>query len=126
MNKKPSAPRKKKLKLNLKCVLTQDEKLAIGQTMAESLNEIGSLENDAKTMASDFKAKIASREATLNSDKNKLQSGYEYREIDCELEYDQPMAGKKTLVRLDSNTTVEITNMTDEEKQQSLPLEEQE
>lgn len=124
MSKTTKEPRKKKLKLNLKCVLTQDERLAIGQTMAETLNEIGSLENDAKSMASDFKAKIDSRKATLNSEKNKLQAGYEYRETECELHYDTPTVGMKSLMRLDSGVRVEITKMTDEEKQQTLPLEE--
>ena len=57
---------------------------------------------------------------------NKLRSGYEMRDVECEIHFDKPEQGQKQTIRLDTNEVVTTAVMTEEEKQRQLPLEEPE
>ena len=50
-------------------------------------------------------------------------SGYEYRDIDCEVVLNEP-PGKKTCTRLDTMQVIWCRELTPEEKQRTLSLEE--
>ena len=41
-----------------------------------------------------------------------MADGYEHREIECEVIFNQPTQGKKTIIRKDSNALVGIESMT--------------
>jgi hypothetical protein len=120
----------KKIKLHLRCFLTDEEKLAIGNTLADKTNELREIENDKSRVVADFKAKATSVESDIGVASNKLRSGYEFRDVDCKVEYNDPVAGKRTVYRLDTppeeGWTVEVQDMSEEEilrsQQQELPL----
>jgi hypothetical protein len=62
----------KKSKRWLRCDLTNDEKLAAGKTQADKAIEKIQLENDAKRISADFKAKISACDAELQVLANKI------------------------------------------------------
>ncbi len=126
----------KKIKMHLKCLLSDNEKLEAGESLANATNELNEIEADKKRVNDDFKSRTSSAEAQVGILSNKLRSGYEYREVDCQIVFDSPEDGKKTIYRtdIDLNTIVqypdankvEVRDMTEEEilasSQHELPL----
>lgn len=115
-------PRTKSIKSNLQYAFTPDELIALGKELGESQIKLRQLDDDRKMVADEWKAKISSAEAHINSLSNKTSSGYEYRDIECTVTLDDPVAGDKTVRRNDSNEIVKIMPMEEFEKQQELPL----
>lgn len=121
-------PEKKKISMHLRCNLTDDEKLDAGRELAEATNTLTELENDKKRVNDDFKSKVSAAEAEVGVLSNKLRSGYEFRNVECDVVFDDPEPGKKTIYRNDVliNDTpvpvkVETQDMTEAEKQLQLP-----
>lgn len=114
--------------MHLRCNLTDDEKLDAGRELAEATNTLTELENDKKRVNDDFKSKVSAAEAEVGVLSNKLRSGYEFRNVECDVVFDDPEPGKKTIYRNDVliNDTpvpvkVETQDMTEAEKQLQLP-----
>lgn len=119
-----TTPEIKKITQKLRCLLTDEEKICAGKELAEATESIETLENDKAQIVADFKAKITAAQAQISVLSNKLRSGYEFRDVACELRYDVPAKGQKQVFRLDTKKVVETAPMTEEEKQRQLPLEE--
>lgn len=125
----------KTIKMNLRCLLTDEEKLSLGNELADATNDLREIENDKSRVTSDFKARATAVEATISIASNKLRSGYEHRDVECKVQFDDPKPGKKTIYRQDiadigdGLTIVEERDMTDEEialsNQMSLPMAEE-
>ncbi len=120
----------KKISMHLKCLLTDQEKLQCGEDLANATNELNVIEADKKRINDDFKSKTSAAEAEVATLSNKLRSGYEFRDVPCEISFDDPEPGKKTVFRLDfphDLAQVEVREMTDDEivksLQHELPLE---
>jgi septum formation inhibitor MinC len=119
----------KKISMHLRCILTDEEKLAAGRELAESTNQLNEIESDKKRVSDDFKAKASTAEAQIGILSNKLRSGYEFRQVECLVVFDDPKPGEKTIYRTDIKVakkpgeTVEVRRMTEEEKQRQLILE---
>jgi uncharacterized coiled-coil protein SlyX len=105
--------------------LTQEEYVEKGKQMSREQNEMTSLTARLKEVSTDFKAKIAQKEATINSLSITISNGYEYREIDCRYEY-RPKDGKKDVIRLDTFEIIGTESMTKQDFQEQLPLPESE
>lgn len=119
----PAKPRTKATKQNLTYHFTADELIALGKELGESQIKLRQLDDDRKMVADEWKAKISSAEAHINSLSNKTSSGYEYRDIECTFTYNDPVPGDKTLRRNDTGELVRISPMDESEKQEELPLE---
>jgi len=117
-------PEIKKTTQLLRCILTPDETIAAGKELAEATSELKELEEEKSNIVANFKAKSTEKEARITVLTNKIRSGYEYRNVECETRYDTPEEGRKQTIRLDSNTITATEPMTEEEKQRNLPLEE--
>ena len=104
---------------HLKCVLTETEIKTAGAQLARSYSEITDLEDQKKSSASDFKARIDSASAQASIVARKIQNGYEFRDIDCEEVWNWD---EKTVdvVRLDNGETVRSRTMTVGELQRGL------
>lgn len=117
----------KTIKEHLKYCFTGEELIVLGKELGESQLALRQLDDDRKMVVDEWKAKISSMESHINSLSNKTSSGYEFRLIECSVTFDDPVPGKKTIRRLDAPILlpeiVSVTQMTDEEKQQVLPLE---
>ncbi len=102
--------------------LTTEEYVEKGKAMSREQNEMTTLTARLKEVSADFKAKIAQKEATINSLSITISNGYEYREVDCFYFY-RPKDGKKDIVRGDTGETIGTETMTKTDFQEQLPLE---
>ena len=80
--------------------------------LANKDKEVKSLVQEKKSVTSQFTAKINEAEASRGKLSNQVSDGFEYRDIDCEVIFNQPAQGKKTIIRKDSNSLVGIESMT--------------
>lgn len=74
--------------------------------LATETRKMSATEEERKTVTSDFAAKINASKATCNKLSNFITNGYEYRDIQCTVEYHKPEQGKKTLTRKDNNEKI--------------------
>ena len=66
-------------------------------------------------LTDEIKAKIQTISANIAARR-------EFRWTDCEVRFNEPRTGKKTVVRMDTGATVEVTNMTPDEMQLKINL----
>jgi roadblock/LC7 domain-containing protein len=116
----PKQKETKKVKRLLRCILTKDELLACGKTQADKFSELVALEGDLKRVTADFKAKIASCEAEMQSMSSKISTGYEFRQVVCTAIMSDPEPTKKLIIRDDTTEHVGVEDMTQEELQREL------
>ena len=124
MATKNKLPLTKPTKRQCRYKFNDEELLALGKELAEANGQLTALEEDKKRVVSDFTAKVAAKEADVSIGVNKIQSGYEWRELPCTITFNSPVPGKKTVVRDDTQEQVAIENMTQDELQTDLKLEE--
>lgn len=105
---------------SLKCLLTQDEKLKLGDKVAQTVQRMRSKEDALQEVSSQIKAEIKACQAEMNADTTKLANGYEYRSVDCRVYYHSPGKGWKRVVRLDTYEEVRVDKMGEREMQQNL------
>lgn len=79
--------------------------------LANETKKVSALTEEKKSVTSQWAAKINEAKATCNSLSFKVADGFEHREIDCDVIYNQPTQGKKTIIRKDSNTLVGVEDM---------------
>ena len=99
----------------LNCPFTTEELKEIGIQLALANQKRERLEDDKKQSMSQFKSELDAAEAQIKSLAQKLARGSEDRSIDCDVLYNTPTEGTKTIVRGDTGETVQIVNMTDGE-----------
>lgn len=80
--------------------------------LANKNKEVKSLIQKKKSVTSQCTAEINAAEAACGVLSNQVADGYEHREVDCEVIFNQPAQGKKTIIRKDSNTLVGVEAMT--------------
>lgn len=80
--------------------------------LANKNKEVKSLIQKKKAVTSQCTAEINAAESACAVLSNQVADGYEHREVDCEVIFNQPANGKKTIIRKDSNTIVAIEAMT--------------
>lgn len=115
----------KKENLNLQYKFSPDELRQLGRYLAESQIQLRQLDDDRKCVVDEWKARISAKEAEIVSLSNKVSSGYEYRDISCEITLNEPI-NKKTARRLDTGEVVWVRDLTDSEKQRTLQFENEE
>jgi len=98
--------------------LESEQLLAIGKEMSDKLLEIEQIETAKKRVTP------LREELTLLG--SKYNSGFEDVEIECNVIYNSPEPGKKTIIRPDTGETIEVVDMTKEELQEDLPFTEAE
>ena len=99
-------------KRTLRYDFTAIEVHELSLALAGKTKEVSSLTEEKKSVVSQWTAKINEAKATCNSLSFKVADGYEHREVECEVIFNQPTNGKKTIIRKDSNTLVGIEAMT--------------
>lgn len=70
---------------NIRYAFTREELVQKSLMMAEAIQAKENLENEMKSMKSDFKAKIDSKDATMKLMSNHIGNGYEMRNVECEV-----------------------------------------
>ncbi len=101
-----------------------DEELKeFSESMARAFQDRSNLIAEKKAVLSKFSANIAGKDAEIEALSLKINSKQEHRYVECEIRMNTPTVGRKTLVRLDSNEIIWDKNMTAEECQLKLSLE---
>lgn len=90
---------KKQIKENIlhKFEFTATELQALGLECARCTTDVNELKDQAKSVASDYKAKVDQKESQRNLIAGKLNSGYEMREVEAIVEFDYPNGTKDYL-----------------------------
>jgi hypothetical protein len=100
----------------LECVLTTDELITKGNELSKKTQEVSRLENSAKTTASEYKAKINACTAEIETLSLTISTKVEVRKVKCEIKYNNPIDGQKTIIRVDTGAIHKIEMMNDHEK----------
>lgn len=99
---------------------TAEELAQTAAAMAQAQGDLESVENEKKSSDSVFKERINTHAAQVSELAHKYNKGGETAQIGCTIRYDIPVAGKKSYVRMDSEETVEVHDMSTEEKQETF------
>lgn len=99
----------------LNCTFTTEELKEIGVKLALENQRKERLEDEKKQSQSQFKSEIDAADAKIKSLAQKLARGSEDREIECDILFNTPEEGKKTVKRGDTGEVVQVLNMTESE-----------
>jgi hypothetical protein len=99
------------------------ELLTMADAITESVQRLGEVKR-AKADADKLRSKdeMEQQTGTITKLSGMYRRGYEFRDVDCKVLYNSPEVGEKTFVRIDTGEEVSTDNMTEEEKQETLPL----
>lgn len=122
---KPRKADRKTEKL-LRYRFSDSEIVEMARKQAELGEMIASLDEQKKSVAAKFKAEIEKHECDRSDLGRKITNGYESRDIDCDVFFNDPAVGLATVIRTDTGEQVEVRPMTEHEKQMELPLAEDE
>jgi len=101
----------------LECKLTPPELMEKGRLLSQENQKSSRLEDEKKSVMSNFKAKIDACDAEIGVLSQAISTGIEMRNVKCETRYNAPESGMKTLFRLDVNESAKISNMSANELQ---------
>jgi dTDP-4-dehydrorhamnose reductase len=114
--------RKQKDVLQLECVLNDLERLAYAKQLAEFISRRQRAEDGLKSFQSQVKGEISGHEAQINLLSEKLNTGREYRAVECEIIYDWDNKLKKWR-RLDTKEIAKEDIIPERELQEELAVE---
>ena len=105
--------------VDIKHLLTDDEKIQIGAEMSSFVNEHNELEQEKKDAAAVYGAKLKTLMEKVSERANTLSLGYYYSSVECDFEYDYR---NKQVVYYPAGTKDEVhrRDMTPDEFQQPL------
>lgn len=104
-------------------IFTEQELVALREDLANKTIELRQKEDHKKSVVSQLKAETDLLTAQTKLAADKIQAKCELRSVKCHVLFDWD-AGTKQVVRIDTGEVVEKSNITDEERQQNLPLKE--
>ncbi|MDH5297865.1 MAG: hypothetical protein OEV91_02485 [Desulfobulbaceae bacterium] len=108
----------------VKYVFSEEEKREIAEKMAQTVTEANDLEEQKKAVAKDFDGRIQTAKNLVHSSDQKLNSGYEMRNIKCLVEKDYE-ARTATYTRTDNGEIVRKRVLSVGELQMTLPASEE-
>ncbi len=114
------AHKTKKVSEHLKYQFSAEETRENAKRLARKNQELAELELKKKQLAADIKAETDAGNAEAAKLARWVNDEYDFRMVECEIIYDSPLAGEKTVYRLDTGEVVKTVKMTAEECQQSL------
>lgn len=103
------------MNMPVRFVFTDPERLELSRDLVSKMTTYQSIEDQAKTIAADYKAKLKLVESEVSVLQNKLSNGYEYREAPVVVHYNTctdakgkaiPRPGFKRIVRKDNGELV--------------------
>ena len=86
---------------SLKYQFTPDERAELSLQLANKNQNLGSLEDEKKSVNSNYSSRINETKEQINQLSNKVSAGYELRNVNLEVQYHVPKEGEKTLIRTD-------------------------
>jgi len=105
--------------LELECILTDKERLQYSKGLSETISAKARAEESLKSFQTQKKAEITGFEAKINLLADKLNTGREFRLVECKIKYDFKKR-EKNWVRKDTGEIVRIARIHEEEMQEEL------
>ena len=106
----------------LKYDFSEQELKDKAKQLAHEFRQKEEAELESKEGMSLFKSRIDAHKANVSRLSNHINNGYEYRNIECDVLYNTPLDGQKTIVRKDTREIIRMEEMQPEEFQESLAL----
>lgn len=110
------------VELQLPYQFTSVELLQLGKQLAEIRFTIEQTENDKKAAMEEFADQLKQQAAELYRLARLVKNGFELRPTMCEIHYCDPHVGEKSIYRKDDGELVKTIPMTEEERQEEIPL----
>lgn len=95
----------KKEKRTLRYDFTAQETHELALKLAEANRRLATVEEEQSSISAQYGARKKMIKAELNEYSLLITNGYEHRDVECEIHYNKPVPGKKTILRLDTNTS---------------------
>lgn len=92
----------RKITRDLEYFFSDEEKLEMSRQLAAENQNKRKLEDQKKSVQSQYASQINEKTETINVLSDKLAAGYEFRRIPCIVQYHTPERNKKTLTREDT------------------------
>ena len=113
--------RERKKTLNLECELTDAERLIYSKKLAGALTDKSRSEDRLKSFQTQMKAEIAGYEANINMLSDKINTGHEFRDVECAVEWLWEK-GEKHFIRIDTGEVAKVHVISEGEQQEELNL----
>ena len=97
-----------------------EELAATAQQMAQAQADRETAETEKKMSDAVFAERIKGHAAKVSELAGKYNKGGEAAQIGCTIRYDIPTVGKKSYIRMDTEETVEVHDMSLDEKQETI------
>ena len=111
--------RQAKQKLHVPVPFTNEEKLNFSADLSKALSEKRANETKLKSVTAQIKSEIALNDETITMLSTKLETGYEYRFVECAISYDLK-TGRKSYYREDTGEYVKSEEMLKDELREDL------
>jgi len=103
----------------LKCILTEEEVAQAANELARGISSLKELDDALTSIKAEFKGKVEKEEANINVKARLVRDKHEYRNVECDAIHNFTDC-TVTIVRKDTNETVETRKMTFSEKQTTI------
>lgn len=109
----------------LPCVLTEKELLEKAKSLAYQISQYNALDEEKGQVMADFKSRLKAINNQINDLKNQIANEKEYRNVSC-VESANFTENSVTTTRMDTGEIIDTRVMEGWERQQHLPLSEEE
>lgn len=110
----------KTIKRYLRHDFTDADRLGISKDLAEANLQKARIEDEKKSVNSDFKSRIDRIDADINKLAQALASDFEMRNVECHVYYNKPNKGLKTIINAETSEVVSVEKMSPEEAQMTF------
>lgn len=108
---------------SVKFTFSSEDLLEMGQQLAREAQGVYDLEKKKKEYDAEISASIKAANGRVQTLTTKVNNGYEMREVEVLVMYDEPKAGMKRVVRVDTNSIIREEPMTVDEMQRGFGFE---
>lgn len=116
------SPRPTKSTEYIRHTFTSDERLKMGDELAQAHNRMAEIEDEEQVIKSQIKERKAQVEQTVSKLSRELANGFTMQNVECRLDWDSPNPNEVSYVRTDTGEVVKTRPFTEAERQQDLPL----
>ena len=103
-----------------KYYFSEEEKGKISQRMARTIGEKQELEEEKKSVVKDYTSKLAAKGIEIHGDARRVYDGFELRSMPC-WKIKDFSKDKVIYVRKDSSEIIDVVDMTDYDRQETMP-----
>ena len=116
-------PRPSTTTKHLRHDFTPDELAELGAKLADQYDEHRNIEEELNAVKADFKERTLCAEREIGRLSRLIKARFDMRGIECRYEWNKPDSGVVQIVRIDTGELVQERPMSDDERQEELPLE---